>query len=69
MKTSPLMCKANQLTGFYMIETSVMKELNHVKHDIELHLSLINITVSLFINQHHHKSRYGYYIIPMVTLF
>ena len=56
MKTSPLMCKANQLTGFYMVETSVMKELNQVKHDIELHLSLINITVSLFINQHHRKS-------------
>ena len=26
-ETSPLICRANQLTGFYMIWTSVMKEL------------------------------------------
>ena len=27
IETSPLICKANQWTGFYMIRTSVMKEL------------------------------------------
>ena len=27
METSPLICKANQWTGFYMITASVMKEL------------------------------------------
>ena len=28
MKTSPLICRANQWTGFYKITVSVMKELN-----------------------------------------
>ena len=28
VKTSPLICKANQWTGFYMLGTSVMKKLN-----------------------------------------
>ena len=28
IETSPLICRANQWTGFYMIRTSVMKELN-----------------------------------------
>ena len=28
IKTSPLICRANQWIGFYMIGTSVMKELN-----------------------------------------
>ena len=28
IKTSPLICFANQRTGFYMIETSIMKELS-----------------------------------------
>ena len=27
IETSPLICSANQCTGFYMAETSVMKEL------------------------------------------
>ena len=27
METSPLICRANQWTGFYMIGASVMKEL------------------------------------------
>ena len=27
IKTSPLICRANQWTGFYMIRTSVMKDL------------------------------------------
>ena len=27
METSPLICRANERTGFYMIETSVMNEL------------------------------------------
>ena len=30
MKTSPLICRANQWTGFYMIRTSVMKGLKIV---------------------------------------
>ena len=28
IETSPFICRANQLTGFYMIRTSVMKEFN-----------------------------------------
>ena len=28
IETSPLICRANQCTGLYMIGTSVMKELN-----------------------------------------
>ena len=28
IETSPLICPANQWTGFYMIETSIMNELN-----------------------------------------
>ena len=28
IETSPLTCRANQWTGFYMISASVMKELN-----------------------------------------
>ena len=28
IETSPLICKANQLTGFYMAETSVTKNLS-----------------------------------------
>ena len=28
IETSPLICRTNQWTGFYMIGTSVMKELN-----------------------------------------
>ena len=27
IETSPLICRANQLTGFYMIMASIMKEL------------------------------------------
>ena len=32
IETSPLTCKANQWTGFYMTGTSVMKELIEVKY-------------------------------------
>ena len=28
IETSPLICSANQWTGFYMITASIMKELN-----------------------------------------
>ena len=28
IETSPLTCRANQLTGFYIVGTSVMKQLN-----------------------------------------
>ena len=31
IETSPLICFANQWTGFYMIETTFMKELNGLK--------------------------------------
>ena len=31
IETSPLICSANQWTGFYMVRTSVMKELNNWK--------------------------------------
>ena len=31
MKTSPLICYVNQWTGFYIIVTSVMKELKRQK--------------------------------------
>ena len=31
IETSPLICRANQWTCIYMIETFVMKELNHFK--------------------------------------
>ena len=30
IETSPLICRANQWTGFYMITASVMKELHKV---------------------------------------
>ena len=30
IKTSPLICKANQLTGFFMITASVTKELKQI---------------------------------------
>ena len=34
IKTSPFICRANQWTGFYVIGTSVMKELNYVQRNI-----------------------------------
>ena len=37
IETSPLICRANHWTGFYMIETSsVMKELNIMQSDLSL---------------------------------
>ena len=30
IETSPLICRANQWTGFHMITASVMKELKHL---------------------------------------
>ena len=36
IETSPLICIANQWTGFYMIGTSIIKELN-IKDFIEIH--------------------------------
>ena len=32
IETSPLVCSANQCTGFCIIGTSVMKELSHLKN-------------------------------------
>ena len=37
IETSPLICSANQWTGFYMITASVMKEL---KYNLRRHLNL-----------------------------
>ena len=34
IETSPLICSANQWTGFYMIGTSVMKELRNEKSNV-----------------------------------
>ena len=34
IETSPLICKANQWTDFYMITDSVMKELNQLKFGV-----------------------------------
>ena len=31
METNPLICRAKQWTGFYIIGTSVMKELSELK--------------------------------------
>ena len=36
IKTSPLICSANQWTGFYMITTSVMKELNKTQITVKI---------------------------------
>ena len=36
METSPLICRANQWTGFYMVTASVMKDLkvtSAIKHE------------------------------------
>ena len=33
IETSPLICSANQWAGFYMITTSVMKELNYTLYN------------------------------------
>ena len=34
IETSPLICSANQWAGFYMLETSVMKELRVMSYNI-----------------------------------
>ena len=36
-ETSPLICRANQWTGFYMIMASVMKELKKVQYFLKEH--------------------------------
>ena len=42
METSPLICRANQWTGFYMIKASVMKELNAMNRlAIKVHQSVL----------------------------
>ena len=48
IKTSPLICAANQWTGFYMITVFVMKELNSV--------NIRNITRRRFLLTHCHWS-------------
>ena len=35
IETSPLICRASLWVGFYMISTSVMRELNLIKHQIQ----------------------------------
>ena len=42
LETSPLTCRANQWTVFYMIGTSIMKELNIVNHFCK-NLSIIDV--------------------------
>ena len=42
IETSPLICSANQWTGFYMISASVMKELSY-KHVKQKEISRITI--------------------------
>ena len=47
MKTSPLICYANQLAGFYMIEASITKELkrNFLKENKKPSLTVIKGTL------------------------
>ena len=47
IETSPLICRANQWTGFYMISAFVMKEL---KQDIFIRLKYI--FENIFYNKH-----------------
>ena len=54
IETSPLIYRANQWTGFYMIGTSVMKELNWKK---TLNHFLVNNS-SIFWNNYRKLKRY-----------
>ena len=45
METSPLICRVNQWTGFYMIGTSVMKELSSISPVIRHIIEQIGISV------------------------
>ena len=47
MQTSPLICYANQLAGFYMIEASITKELkrNFLKENKKPSLTVIKTTI------------------------
>ena len=36
MDTSPLICKANQWTGFYILGTSIMKELDYDSYPLSI---------------------------------
>ena len=38
METSPLICSANQWTGFYMITASVTKELRPIKQPLSKYI-------------------------------
>ena len=52
IETSPLVCSANQWTGFYMITASAMKELRCVTaHDEKKRSCPLNLTIteSLFL--------------------
>ena len=42
IETSPLNCKANQWTGFFMIGTSIIKELKHVNVKKRLYKKIIH---------------------------
>ena len=47
METSPLICRANQWTGLYMIETLVVKELrNALLLFRNVHVSFIELKLS-----------------------
>ena len=43
IETSPLICKANQWTGFYMTTTPVMKELIRTLNGPDLLLELVHV--------------------------
>ena len=51
--TSPLICRANQSTGFYMTTASVMKELNASSFDIWMHkCQLFCHTQGIYLNEY-----------------
>ena len=58
IETSPLICSANQWTGFYMITVSVLKELNPWKFFLFpwTIYSLLVITSSLKLHDYHCKT-------------
>ena len=43
METSPVICRASQWTGFYIIGTSVVRELIQKKFDFEFRVNILNV--------------------------
>ena len=46
-ETSPLICRENQWTGFYMIRTSVIKELKRVPPQSFHNANIFKLTMSI----------------------